>query len=34
MSSLDHLQENLGALDAPELNAREIARVESMIRGT
>jgi aryl-alcohol dehydrogenase-like predicted oxidoreductase len=34
MSSLDHLQEDLGALDAPELNAREIARVESIICGT
>ena len=34
MSSLDHLQEDLGALDAPELNAREIARVESVVHRT
>jgi aryl-alcohol dehydrogenase-like predicted oxidoreductase len=34
MSSLDHLQENLGALDVPELSAQEIARVESIFRGT
>ncbi len=34
MSSLDHLQEGLGALDAPELNAEEIARVESIVGGT
>jgi aryl-alcohol dehydrogenase-like predicted oxidoreductase len=34
MSSLDHLQEALGALDAPELNAGEMARVESIVRGT
>lgn len=33
MSSLDHLQENLGALAAPELSRQEMARVGSIIRG-
>ena len=31
MSSPDHLRENLGALDAPELTEREMARIQSVV---